>query len=251
MFDFEIYRNPITGSKLRYDKVLKSFVDEDTEEIFKINQNNIVEFINKKEIAGLNRRNSKVLDGYTPFSQFKARFRFLMFGEESSRRNEYLKNLDIQPFDRVLDVGVGIGANVMCLSPTARYYGVDTSLTHLSECVKLKYKYRLSLQLCLSSPERLPFPDNTFDHIYEAVDREVYWNKQNVINEMIRVTKPGGTILIVENVKDYDDNKHKRRSLRNKKSPVDFLDKNLVEDIKETKVCHRRCFCVTCKKKDI
>ena len=109
-------------------------------------------FINNKEVAGLNRRNYKTFDGYTPFNQFKARFRFLMFGEESSRRNEYLKYLKVQPFDRVLEVGVGIGTNIMCLSPNARYYGVDSSLTHLNECVKLKFKYRLSLQLCLCSP---------------------------------------------------------------------------------------------------
>ena len=251
MFDFEIYRNPLTGAKLKYDKVLKSFVDVDTKEVFKINQNNIVEFINKKEVAGLNRRNYKTFDGYTPLNQFKARFRFLMFGEESSRRNEYLKYLKVQPFDRVLEVGVGIGTNIMCLSPNARYYGVDSSLTHLNECVKLKFKYRLSLQLCLCSPEKLPFPNDTFDSSFKALDREVSWNKQAVINEMVRVTKPGGIILLVEKIKSYKDTNHKSRALRNKKTPADFLDENLVEDIKVEKIRYRSCYCVICKKKEI
>ena len=122
--------------------------------------------------------------------------------------NEYIKPLMIQePFRRVLDVGCGVGKGIsMLIDEGYEAYGIDLP----SLC---KFWVRVSNKpqhfFCCNST-KLPFPSDFFDFVYslgviEHIGTEIgqatlskyYWNvRQQYANEILRVTKPNGRILI-------------------------------------------------------
>ncbi len=49
---------------------------------------------------------------------------------------------------------------------------------------------------CLSNAHYLPYPDNYFDATYSFGAMGEFSDKKNVFKEIIRVTKPGGKIVV-------------------------------------------------------
>ena len=71
-----------------------------------------------------------------------------------------------------------------------------------------------------SSVSQLPFPENTFD-LVTAVETQYYWpNLTNDMREILRVLKPGGTLLVV--LEDYKAGQ-KEESRRLPKSVSNYL----------------------------
>jgi len=121
---------------------------------------------------------------------------------------EYLRPLLFrETFENILEVGCGIGKAVSCLREEGfRAYGVD--LPKLS-----KFWARVGndpLNFLCADAARLPFQNNFFDVVFslEVIEhigtkighctlsenyREV---RQSYANELLRVTKPGGRIII-------------------------------------------------------
>ncbi|KAJ1557242.1 hypothetical protein HK096_008352 [Nowakowskiella sp. JEL0078] len=97
---------------------------------------------------------------------------------------------------KVLDVGCGPGAwmkDVATLYPNSQFVGVDMSES-LFEGVEVLHNMSFTTGNC----EKVP--DNTFDAVYQRLMvfaiRKDEWD--NVIRELVRVTKPGGYIELVE-----------------------------------------------------
>lgn len=91
----------------------------------------------------------------------------------------------------VLDAGCGNGKN-MTIREDIRWLGCDTSESLLNIC---KQK---GLTVVNANIKALPFPDNQFDAIIcIAVIHHIYLEKDRLIavNELIRVLKPGGSLL--------------------------------------------------------
>lgn len=118
------------------------------------------------------------------------------------RVGKYLKEQNIK---QILEVGVGTGL-------TFEYYpaGVDVTAVDMSSgMLKFAHERRqvrsdITIDLSQMDALDLKFPDNHFECTYAPSLLTVVPHPKQLIREMIRVTKPGGTIIIVSHFEgDY------------------------------------------------
>jgi demethylmenaquinone methyltransferase/2-methoxy-6-polyprenyl-1,4-benzoquinol methylase len=129
---------------------------------------------------------SKVYDQVNPF----------IWNEEM--RTEALGLLDIEPDDRVLDVGCGTGfATEGLLEHVDTVYGLDQSPHQLEQAYAKFGKRDGPVNFHLGDAERLPFRDDTFDIVWSSGSIEYWPNPVVALRECRRVAKPGGQVLIV------------------------------------------------------
>ena len=107
-----------------------------------------------------------------------------------------LEKLSHIPFQSALDLGCGTGEMLkLILQEDAgkELYGIDLSekMLHVA-----KSKLPEQVKLLLGDSEALPFPDNTFDVVDCNDSFHHYPSPMNVLREVQRVLKPGGTFLM-------------------------------------------------------
>jgi len=128
---------------------------------------------------------SKVYDEVNPF----------IWNEES--RSEALALLDIDPDDRVLDVGCGTGfATEGLLAHVDTVYGLDQSVHQMEQAWK-KFGKHGPVVFSRGDAERLPYRDDTFDIAWSSGSIEYWPNPVEGLRELRRVAKPGGQVLVV------------------------------------------------------
>ena len=122
--------------------------------------------------------------------------------------NEYLKPFfELEPFRRILDAGCGMGRGIVQLAEDGyEAYGID--LPNLSRLWAAAGNDPRRFFACDST--RMPFPDGYFDIVYStgviehigtrdgnSTLMEDYWEaRQRYADEILRVTRRGGRILI-------------------------------------------------------
>jgi ubiquinone/menaquinone biosynthesis C-methylase UbiE len=128
--------------------------------------------------------------------------RKLASGPEADIRREFVDSLNLpSPSEgnlHFLDVGCGPGHVARGLAQTGyRVTGVDRSRSLLRIAKKLGVNER-SLNFHLSTTERLPFADASFDYTYAT--GVIYWVEHLVatLREMVRVTRPSGTVAFLD-----------------------------------------------------
>lgn len=97
----------------------------------------------------------------------------------------------------ILDVGCGTGAMMELFSqlmPEFSIVGVDNS-TKMLEAAKGRLNRH---EFVLGEANRLPFEEDTFDFVYTRLVLMHNPRPQEIIGEMVRVCKPGGTVCAVE-----------------------------------------------------
>ena len=107
-----------------------------------------------------------------------------------------LEKLSHIPFQSALDLGCGTGEMLKLIlqkDPHKELYGIDISEEMLAVA---KSKLPEQVQLFLGDSELLPFSDGSFDVVYCNDSFHHYPAPQNVLREVRRVLKPGGTFLI-------------------------------------------------------
>jgi ubiquinone/menaquinone biosynthesis C-methylase UbiE len=111
---------------------------------------------------------------------------------------------------KVLDVACGTGRTLSMLRdalPKASLYGVDLSPTYLRKANEnLMAKPGVLPQLIQANGESLPFIDDYFEGVVSVfLFHELPPTaRQNVINEMYRVVKPGGTVVLCDSIQRID-----------------------------------------------
>ncbi len=109
--------------------------------------------------------------------------------------------LDVQPSDRVLEVGFGPGVGIQLLtsSASAGYVaGVDPSKEMVAQATTRNKKAIESgrVELRHGSVASLPFADNTIDKALAINSMQVWSDAVAGLREMRRVLKPGGEIAL-------------------------------------------------------
>ena len=118
-------------------------------------------------------------------------------------REELIKQANIQPNQRVLDLGCGTGTLVVLLKrkyPAAEIAGVDPDPKALQRAQKKVRRAGVAVQLDEGFADELPYEAGTFDrvlssfmlHHLEEPEREM------TLREVLRVLKPAGTFHLLD-----------------------------------------------------
>lgn len=99
----------------------------------------------------------------------------------------------------VLDVGIGTGLSLEHYTAPVRVTGIDYSTEMLTKAREKVAKKKLSQVAALirMDARNLDFPDGHFDTVTAMHVLSVVPDPERVVNEMARVCKPGGRIVIV------------------------------------------------------
>ena len=121
------------------------------------------------------------------------------FGKLVKRRiEEAIRHMNIADTDRVLDLGIGTGASLNFYPNRGRIIGVDLSAGMLREARKKIVERNLDHATVFQADAlRLPFGDDTFDHIFISHVISVVSDPIRLVQEAQRVAKPGARIVIV------------------------------------------------------
>ena len=103
------------------------------------------------------------------------------------------------PGDKILDAGCGDGRNMhWFVQNNFEIYGIDSGEDAIIN-LRNEYPTLPAENLQVSLIEKLPFPDNFFDHVLSSAVLHFAANGAHfneMIGEMVRVLKPGGALFI-------------------------------------------------------
>ena len=99
---------------------------------------------------------------------------------------------------RVLELGVGTGANLGYYAPEVRVTGVDPSSRMLDRARRRADRLGISVELVAAGAERLPFADATFDAVVATFVFCSVAEPRRGVEEARRVLKPGGAFRLLE-----------------------------------------------------
>lgn len=118
------------------------------------------------------------------------------------RRERVVELLDpiLRQGMRVLDVGCGTGIMApIVLSKKTHYQGVDLSRNMILEAKKRHFGTQTSeasVAFTVADVEGMPFPDAHYDVLLALGLLEYFEDPQRVVDEIVRVVKPGGSIIV-------------------------------------------------------
>jgi SAM-dependent methyltransferase len=105
-----------------------------------------------------------------------------------------------QPHERVLDLACGPATLALALAPRVRaLYALDMAERMVAQARRAgRARRRTAIHLCVADAERLPLPANRFDLTMCRYSFANFSALQAIVNEMRRVTCPGGRVAVVE-----------------------------------------------------
>ena len=121
----------------------------------------------------------------------------------ASAHRPLVDQADVQPDQRVLEIGCGTGnlaILVKRLHPGAEVVGLDPDPKVLARARKKAEREALPVQLDLGFAEELPYPDASFDRVFSAFmfHHLKPHGKEKTLHEVRRVLKPGGSLHLLD-----------------------------------------------------
>jgi len=106
--------------------------------------------------------------------------------------------LQIEPGDRVLEVGVGTGLNLPLYPRDCSVTGIDISVEMLRKArQRAKELGQTKVTLSVMDASNLEFPDDAFDRVLATYVISAVPDPVKTLLEMRRVCKPGGHVVIL------------------------------------------------------
>ena len=146
------------------------------------------------------------LDYYNEISASYDNYNHLTFELQNQNEREVrsyvVDKLDIKENESILEIGCGTGRDseliLERLSKGNKYYLLDGSEAMLKVCYdKIKSTNKdVIKKFVISDMDNLPFKDNSFDKVFSFVSINASKDMYKVIAEIVRVSKPGGLVLI-------------------------------------------------------
>ncbi len=111
--------------------------------------------------------------------------------------------------DLALDVACGPGALVLALAPRVRFArGIDLTFEMLVQAREFQHEQQISNAFFdRGDAEQLPYPDAAFDLVACQCSFHHLPKPEQVLREMIRVTKPEGRLVIIDSLAPEGDAK--------------------------------------------
>ena len=125
-------------------------------------------------------------------------------GRETQMRERTLDVAGVAAGDHVLDVGCGTGTLALAakrrVGAGGSVHGVDASDEMIARAITKSARSGLPVAVGIATAQSLPFPEATFDVVLcsLALHHLPQDARAGAIEEMRRVVKPGGRVLIVE-----------------------------------------------------
>jgi ubiquinone/menaquinone biosynthesis C-methylase UbiE len=120
--------------------------------------------------------------------------------DELACRKSFIDKLDLKGGERVLEVACGTGRDSALiaerLGKDGHLFCQDISPDMMKRCIERLNDNDLKKEFALSNAVHLPFADNYFDAFYSFGALGEFSNIKQSLSEMVRVTKPGGKIVV-------------------------------------------------------
>ena len=149
------------------------------------------------------RRSRRFYERWAPVYDWNNRLAALVRGvSDMGSRRAAIRHLELKPGHRVLEVCVGTGANLLILAehvgPTGRLVGLDISPGMLMRCRRRLNRRRLAADLIEGEAARLPIASQAFDVVFHFGGFAEFGDKKGAIEEMMRVARSGGKLVICD-----------------------------------------------------
>jgi ubiquinone/menaquinone biosynthesis C-methylase UbiE len=134
----------------------------------------------------------------------------LFRGQWRKLRQQTIRLADPHPGEVVLDVGCGTGTLALKVArhvgSIGRVYGIDPSAEQIARARRLAARRPAPVEFQLGVIEALPFPDATFDVVLSTLMMHHLPApiKKKGLEEVARVLKPGGRLIIADFVRKQD-----------------------------------------------
>ena len=113
-----------------------------------------------------------------------------------------MERMALAPGEAVLDVGCGPGTDVFemveLVGPAGRLVGLDASEAMIAEARRRAKELRVPITFEVGEVQALTFPDGTFDVCRTARLLEHLSDAERALTEMVRVSRPGGRIVVFD-----------------------------------------------------
>lgn len=149
-------------------------------------------------LEGRNRISAAFYDSprWARFEPWERLFLFFQGPGEAAARRKVLRHLGDRPTARVLEVGIGAGANLRLLPPAWEVFGVDIARARLRAC--LDRHPEMAGRLVVAEGESLPFDDASFDAVWTVGGLNYVRDPRAFLEEMRRVARPGAPLVAAD-----------------------------------------------------
>jgi len=132
------------------------------------------------------------------YSRYSGVYDFFFGRIFHSGREQAVASLDLQPGDRVLEVGVGTGLSLSFYPRHCQVVGIDISSEMLEEAHKRVAQENMRhVTLMRMDAMNMEFPDDSFDAVLAAYVVTTVPDPYRLVAEIKRVCKPNGKILLL------------------------------------------------------
>ncbi|TMA75478.1 MAG: methyltransferase domain-containing protein [Deltaproteobacteria bacterium] len=181
----------------------------------------VPQLCDEDRVSGIDRALRPIYDFIAPYHDLGADvvLPLLQFPDFGASRDRYVRELrlgELRPHAdgspvRILEVGIGSGANVPLVHAAlpadvdAEIWGVDFSSGMLQQASRKLARARTGrVRLLLGDAHALPFADATFDRVFHVGGINGYRDIRKGLAEMARVARAGTPIVVVDEELDPD-----------------------------------------------